>query len=70
MDDLLIYGVEKLEGMLKSNSDTKKAFRSVAGVFEEISAVIAEENKGMVAGFFREYFILTALYLTLMSYCT
>ena len=64
MDELLFYGVEKLEGMLKSNSDTKKAFQSIAGVFEEIAAVIEEENRGMIAGFLREYFILPAFYFT------
>lgn len=62
MDDLLIYGVEKLEGMLKSNPDTKKAFKSIAGVFEEISAVIEEDNKGMIASLVREYLILSEVF--------
>lgn len=62
MDDLLIYGVDKLEDMLKINIHTRRAFQSVAGVFEELSAVIQEENKGMVAGFFREYYCLRSIY--------
>lgn len=55
MDDLVIYGVESLGGMLKSNSNTKMAFKSIADVIEEISTIIDEENRGTVVGLIREY---------------
>ena len=62
MDDLLNYGVDRLEDMLKSNPTTKKAFQAIAEVFEEISTVIEKENKGVMASLFREYQLLYTLY--------
>lgn len=62
MDDLLNYGVEKLEIMLMSNPTTREAFQTIADVFEEISTVIEEENRGIIAGLIREYYILYTLY--------
>lgn len=54
MDDLLSYGVEDLGDMLKSNSNTKKAFQSIADVIDEISKVIEKEDKGMMGSLLRE----------------
>lgn len=62
MDDLLSYGVEKLESMLRSNLMTKNAFQSIADVFEELSMVIEEENKGLMASLLREYQLLYTSY--------
>ena len=59
MDDLLVYGVETLGGMLKENSNTKMAFKSIVNVFEDISNVINEENKGIVQSFIRKVLITT-----------
>ena len=62
MDDLLNYGVESLGSMLKGNSNTKTAFKGIAGVMESISKLIAEENKGMLRGVFRKLFRLDSRY--------
>ena len=62
MDDLLTYGVDRLEDMLKSNPTTKKAFQVVAEVFEEISTVIEKENKGIMTSFIRKYQLLYTTY--------
>lgn len=48
MDDLLNSGMETLGSVLRTDSTTKAAFRSLAGVFEEIARLIREQNKGMV----------------------
>lgn len=64
MDDLLSYGVERLEVMLKSNTDTKKAFQTMTGVIEEISKEIEEENKGPIVGFFRASLLSSTLQCT------
>ena len=62
MDDLLSYGVESFGSMLKGNSNTKTAFKAIADVMEDISKLIAEENKGMVRSVFRESFQLHGQY--------
>ena len=62
MDDLLNYGVDRLEDMLKNNPTTKKAFQVVAEVFEEISTVIEKEDKGIMASLIREYQLLYTTY--------
>ena len=62
MDDLLNYGVDRLEDMLKSNPTTKKAFQAVAEVFEEIVTVIEKENKGIMSSLIREYQLLYTIY--------
>lgn len=54
MDYHLSYGVEGLQDMLESSSNTKKAFQSFVGVIKEISGVIDEGDKGIMAGLFRE----------------
>lgn len=56
MDDFLNYGMENLADALRASSTTKAAFRSIAEVFEEISELIANENRGM-AGSLRELFV-------------
>lgn len=48
MDDFLNSGLETLGNVLRTDSTTKAAFKSLAGVFEEISKLIREQNKGMV----------------------
>ena len=62
MDDLLTYGVDRLEDMLKNNTATKKAFQVVAEVFEEISTVIEKEDKGIMSSAIREYQLLYTTY--------
>ena len=51
MDEILKHGVEKLSDMLRTSSDTKDSFKSMANVFEEISKYIEEQNKGRVRNF-------------------
>ena len=53
MDEILKHGVEKLSDMLRTSSDTKDSFKSMANVFEEISKYIEEQNKGPVRNFLR-----------------
>ena len=53
MDEILKHGVEKLSDMLRTSSDTKDSFKSMANVFEEISKYIEEQNKGTVRNFLR-----------------
>lgn len=54
MDELLNCGVESFESMLKENSNTKTAFRSITDVIEETSKVFEEENKGTFKSAIRE----------------
>lgn len=54
MDDLLNYGVEVLGNMLKGNSSTKMAFKSITDAMEEMSKLINEENRGIVLSLIRE----------------
>ena len=56
MDEFLTSGMEDLGGFLRTNSTTKASFKLLAGVFEEISELISEQNKGM-AGSFCELFV-------------
>ena len=60
MDDLLTYGAERLGGMLKENSNTKVAFKSIKEVIEEISEFMRERSK-RVAGGLRESCVLTSV---------
>ena len=53
MDEILKHGVEKLSDTLKTSSDTKDSFKSMASVFKEISKYIEEQNKGPVRNFLR-----------------
>ena len=53
MDEILKHGVEKLSDMLRTSSDTKDPFKSMANVFEDISKYIEEENKGPFGKFLR-----------------
>lgn len=54
MDDLLNYGVEKLSGLLKENSNTRFAFRAIVDVIADISELISAEDKGMVRTLIRK----------------
>ena len=54
MDDLLSHGVERVGGLLKRNTNTKKAFQVIADVFRDISKLIEGENKGVVRGLLRK----------------
>ena len=56
MDDLLEYGVGRLGGMLKENSNTRTAFRPLAKVVTEFSEFIVKENKGIAKSFFRKVY--------------
>ena len=48
MSDLLSNGMERLSGNFKAHLNTKKAFRSVAEVVDELlDVVIQEQNKGI-----------------------
>lgn len=53
MDEILKHKVEKLSETLRTNSDTKDSFESMAKVFKEISKYIEEQNKGLVDNFLR-----------------
>ena len=53
MDEILDYRVEELSDMLRTSSDTKDSFKSMANVFKEISEYIGEQNKGPVRNFLR-----------------
>ena len=55
MSGLLDSGMESLGSVLMANSTTKAAFRLLAGVFEEITDLVNEHNKGMARGL-RELF--------------
>lgn len=58
MDDLLIYGVERLGGKLRENPNTNTAFKALAGIIEDFSKLLEEENLGTVRGLIREVFML------------
>lgn len=47
MEGVLKHGVEKLSDILRTNPDTKEAFKLIAGVIGEISEYVEEQNKGM-----------------------
>ena len=55
MDDLLRYGVEELDGVLRVNSTTKAAFKSLVNVMEEVSGFIEEQNKGVISSLLRKH---------------
>lgn len=48
MDNLLNNGVEKLSGALKVHSNTKTAFKLVAGMVEEIAEFVKGQSKGKI----------------------
>lgn len=57
MDDLLIYGVERLGRKLKENPSTNTAFKTLADVIADFSELVEKENKGMMRGLIREVFM-------------
>lgn len=54
MDDLLVYGVEELSGLLKENANTRFAFRTIVDVIADISEFISAEDKGVVRTLIRK----------------
>lgn len=48
MDEILNHGVEEFSDNLRTNSDTKTAFRAMTGVIVEISEYVQKKSKGMV----------------------
>lgn len=64
MDDLLSYGAESLGSMLKNNSNTKMAFKSITDVIKDITKLIEEENKGIMRGLLRKLYTSILLILS------
>ena len=50
MSDLLTYGVEELQGILRANSTSRASLKSIEVVFKEISELIGKQKKGMTSG--------------------
>lgn len=48
MNDLLNNGVEKLSDTLRIHSNTKTAFKSIAGVIEEILELVEGQSRRML----------------------
>ena len=61
MDDFLQYEVDELADMLVKNTDTKLAFGIIVKLFDEITELIKEQDKGMITSLIREWIILFAL---------
>ena len=61
MDDLLQYQVEDLADMLVRNADTKLAFGTIVKLFGEITELIKEQDKGIMASLIRKWIILFTL---------
>ena len=54
MSDLLSNGMDRLSDSFKAHSNTKKAFRSVAEVVNELLDVVIEEQSRGIAGSLRK----------------
>ena len=50
MSDLLTYGVEELQGILRANSTSRASLVNIEDVFKEISELIGTQKKGMTSG--------------------
>ena len=50
MSDLLTYGVEELQGILRANSTSRASLKNIEEVFKEITELIGEQKKGMTSG--------------------
>ena len=61
MDNFLNNGAEKLADALKTNSNTKAAFQSVAEVIEEILDFVEGQNKETTIVDIRRKLYITAL---------
>ena len=58
MDTFLSSGAEAHGDALRTNSATKAAFRSLAGVIEDICKFIEENSKGMAASLLRKLSVI------------
>ena len=54
MDTFLSSGAEALGGVLRTNTTTKVAFRSLAGIIEDICKFIEKNSSGMAGSLLRE----------------
>ena len=50
ISDLLTYGVEELQGILRAKSTSNASLKNIEEVFKEISELIGTQKKGMTSG--------------------